>query len=208
SVVAVFSEYSLSQVSGAICPNILLRQAGFLDVREINGREYLDIEMSRAFAMVDHQVAHIYVKKHYEEDVMELLKKVDGIQMILTEELQKEYKINHERSGELLAVTQPDRWFAYYWWESPEKAPDFAHHMDIHRKPGFDPLELFFDFENMIIPTDTSLIKGSHGVPCKEDERMALLLLNGRNLKDLHMASTIEMVEVAPLLTDILREEE
>ena len=205
SVVAVLSEYSMSQVSGAVLINLLLREAGFLSVREIEGREYLDIEMSRAFSMVDHQIAHIFVQKQDEKDVYNLLMGVDGIQTVLNREEQRKYRVDHERSGELLAIARSDRWFAYSWWNSPGKSPDFAQTVDIHRKPGYDPLELFFDHEKMVIPLDTSLIKGSHGVPAEGREGMAVFLISGEGLDRIEPANEIDMVEVTPILEEVLR---
>jgi len=205
SVLTLFSEYSMSQVTGAAFPNLLLRQAGLLSVREIEGREYLDIEMSRAFAMVDHQIAHIFVQnKEDERAVAELLQKTDGISLILTKEQQKEYMVNHERSGELLAVADHDRWFAYYWWNDPEKAPDFAHTVDIHRKPGYDAMELFLAPDKKGISMDTSLIKGSHGAPAEDKDRNAVFMISGDRLEHPALAQEIEMVEVAGMLENIL----
>lgn len=205
SAIALFSEYSMSRVTGAAFPNLLLREAGFLDVREIEGREYLDIEMSRAFAMVDHQIAHVFVQnKEDEKEVAELLQKTDGIQLVLNKDQQKKYMADHERSGELLAVADHDRWFAYYWWNDPEKAPDFAHTVDIHRKPGYDPLELFFAPDKKGISMDTSLIKGSHGAPAEGKDRKAVLMIGGDGLEDLALAQEIEMVEVASIFEKIL----
>ncbi len=204
STVAVLSEYSLSEVCGAIVPNLLLRRAGFLNIREIGGREYLDIEMSRAFAMVDHQIAHIYVENGYEKEVKDLLEGIDGVAQVLDKEQQTTYQVNHRRTGELLAITAPDRWFAYYWWDNPEKAPDFAHSVDIHRKPGYDALELFFDPEKKNIPTDTTLIRGSHGSPAAGGERMAVFLISGKGVGELDISANIDMVEVAPMLERLL----
>lgn len=204
STVAVVSEYSLSDVSGAVCPNILLRDAGLLKVREIEGLEYLDFEMSRAFAIVDHQVAHVYVREGSTREVAELLKGTAGVDMVLNPEEQKQYHIDHPRSGELVAVTTPDRWFAYYWWTNPEKAPDFAHTVDIHRKPGYDPLELFLNPQKTGISTDTTLIKGSHGAPSDGRQRKAAFLLSGDDAGRLALKPEVDMVEVSGILERIV----
>lgn len=180
SSIAVLSEYALTDVIGAVMPNLLLRDAGFLKVRDIDGGEYLDIEMSRAFAMVDHQIAHVYIT--HESDVTavyKLLADTPGVQFVLTDKTKGIYHMHHPRSGELIAVSAPDKWFAYYWWHENEKAPDFAGTVDIHRKPGYDPLELFFDPKTKSIPMDTSLIKGSHGAPALSPEQMSLFILGG-----------------------------
>lgn len=205
SAIALFSEYSMSKVEGAALPNLLLRQAGFLNVREIGGREYLDIEMSRAFAMVDHQVAHIFVQnKEDERAIAELLQETDGIQLVLNKNQQKEYMTNHERSGELVAVADHDRWFTYYWWNDLAKAPDFTHTVDIHRKPGYDPLELFLASDKKGISMDTSLIKGSHGAPAEKNKCKAVFMISGENLQHTSMTQGIGMVEVAGILENIL----
>jgi len=204
STICIFSEYSLSNVSGAVLLNRALRDGGFLKVREIESREYLDFEMSQAFAMVDHQVAHIYVKNSSDiEDVKKLIEGIDGVDMVFSETEKKALKIDHERSGELVAVSEPDKWFAYYWWGDKEKAPDFACNIDIHRKPGYDPLELFMDMETMKIPQTPELIKGSHGVPANNGEGMAVFMVTGKKAETIDLPGTIEMVDAAPLLKEM-----
>ena len=155
--VVVCSEYSLMPVTGALFPNRQLRAAGLLRCREIAGKEYLDFEMSDAFAVVDHQIAHIYCKPG----------KIDAVRAALPE---VEFTtIAHPRAGELVAVAPPDKWFAYYWWEDWKKAPEFAFTVDIHQKPGYDPCELWFDYRRMArtwrlaTGTNPALVKGSHG---------------------------------------------
>ncbi|MFA5904941.1 MAG: nucleotide pyrophosphatase/phosphodiesterase family protein [Desulfobacula sp.] len=201
STICVFSEYSLSSVTGAVLLNMALRTAGLLTVRDIENREYLDFELSRAFAMVDHQVAHIYVRdKNDIEPVKRLIESMDGVDRVLGKDGKKEFRIDHERSGELIAISDPDKWFAYYWWDIPEKAPDFASHIDIHRKPGYDPLELFMDLQTFKVPQTTELIKGSHGAPPENGEGMAVLMLSGQKVADISMPATMKMVDIAPLL--------
>ena len=160
----VVSEYALQPVSGTVMINKILREQGFLSVREIEGKEYLDFEFSKAFAVVDHQVAHVYIQKGYVEAVRQLLLNVDGVEKVWNREEQKRYGIGHDRSGELVVVSRRDRWFAYYWWVDDSKAPPFAGTVDIHRKPGYDPVELFFDPATKSIPLRPELVKGSHGV--------------------------------------------
>ena len=154
TTVFVVSEYSITPVTGAILPNRILRRAGLLAVREIAGREYLDIEHSAAWAMVDHQVAHIYCQPGA----------VDAARTTLSQEAGIEFrKPDHPRSGELVAVAPRDKWFAYYWWLDDRKAPPFARHIDIHRKPGYDPCELWFDWPWLRIPLRPDRVCGSHG---------------------------------------------
>jgi predicted AlkP superfamily pyrophosphatase or phosphodiesterase len=161
----ILSEYAFNDVTGAVPLNLKLRDAGLLSVRTIHEKEYLDFEYSKAFAMVDHQVAHIYIKDGYEKETRKLLENISGVDRILDSTGKKDLAIDHERSGELIAIATKDKWFSYYWWYDEGRAPDFARKVDIHRKPGYDPVELFFDPKTKAIPFDTSLVKGSHGRP-------------------------------------------
>lgn len=161
--VLLLSEYAMSNVSGPIWINRELATAKLLKPRRVGKKKYLDYGQSRAFAMADHQVAHIYCNPDTVESVRILLETLDGVARVLGEEEQKEIGIRHERSGELIAIAAKDRWFAYPWWEHRSEAPDFAGHVDIHNKPGYDPLELFFDWRSLGISQDARLIKGSHG---------------------------------------------
>lgn len=170
--VIVCSEYSLSPVNGALYPNRALRQAGLLRVREIAGREYLDFELSDAFAVVDHQIAHIYCKPDAIEAARAALERVGAASVP---------RLAHPRAGELVAVAPRDKWFAYYWWSDWNKAPDFAHSVDIHRKPGYDPCELWFDWPRTLrslhpaTATKPELVRGSHG---RVGEDFAVLAAN------------------------------
>jgi predicted AlkP superfamily pyrophosphatase or phosphodiesterase len=205
TALAVVSEYALTPVYDAVTPNRILRDAGLLAVREIQGREYLDTEYSRAFAMVDHQIAHIYVRDQKDGDaVASLLKASPGIQAVWGISEKERAHVNHRRSGEWIALSDPDRWFAYYWWRDPEKAPDFADHVDIHRKPGYDPLEMFIDEKTFKILSDTTLIKGSHGLPAQDRANMAMLMLSGEGTDRIEMDNHIPMVDVSGLLERVL----
>jgi predicted AlkP superfamily pyrophosphatase or phosphodiesterase len=161
----IVSEYGFSDVKGAVPLNLMLRDAGLLEVRNIQGKEYLDYEYSKAFAMVDHQVAHIFVKDGFVNDARKVLEATAGVDRVLDSKGKKELLIDHGRSGELVAISDKDRWFSYYWWHDENKAPDFANKVDIHRKPGYDPVELFVDMKTRSIPLDAGLVKGSHGRP-------------------------------------------
>jgi predicted AlkP superfamily pyrophosphatase or phosphodiesterase len=161
----IVSEYGFNNVSGAVPLNTVLRDSGLLSVRQIQGKEYLDLEYSKAFAMVDHQVAHVFVKDGFEGTVKKSLEGTAGVDMMLDSEGKKALGIDHPRSGELIAVAAPDKWFSYYWWHDKDQAPEFAQRVDIHRKPGYDPVELFFDPKTRSIPIEPSLVKGSHGRP-------------------------------------------
>jgi len=194
----VLSEYGMTPVTGAILPNVLLRQAGLLEVREVGGMEYLDVAASKAFAMVDHQVAHVYAQPGAVDAARAALAGSDGIEAVLGDAEKAELKIDHPRSGELVLVSQPDRWFAYYWWDDPAKVPDFARVVDIHRKPGYDPCELFINMATRSISTDTSLVKGSHGRLPDDPAHMAFFA--GAP----HPGQTVAAEDVAGILEELL----
>ena len=125
--------------------------------------------------MVDHQVAHIYIKENYRNSVRKILEGIKGVDLIMDDELKQRFRINHARSGDLIAVSDKDKWFSYYWWFDPLKAPSFARKVDIHRKPGYDPVELFFDPTTKSIPLNGKLVKGSHGrLPLQDRIRSGL----------------------------------
>ncbi|MGB6629433.1 MAG: alkaline phosphatase family protein, partial [Nitrososphaeraceae archaeon] len=159
----ILSEYGFNDVQTATPLNLKLRDEGLLYTRTIDGKEYIDYEFSDAFAMVDHQIAHIYVKDSFVSQAKRVLENTTGVDMILCKEEKKNLKIDHERSGEIIAISDKDKWFSYYWWYDSEKAPSFARKVDIHRKPGYDPVELLADPKTKSIPLDPELIKGSHG---------------------------------------------
>lgn len=184
--VVVLSEYGIVPVRGAVAPNRVLREAGLLRVREELGREQLDAGASEAFAVCDHQIAHVYVKRPERvSEVKQLLSAVSGIEHVLDRSEQAAFGLDHERSGELVLIAEKDRWFCYYYWFDDERAPDYARTVDIHAKPGYDPVELFVDpaltfptlavasklarrklgFRTLldVIPLDPSLVRGSHG---------------------------------------------
>ncbi len=187
--VMVVSEYGITRVEDAVHINRVLRRAGFLEVREELGREVLDAGASRAFAVSDHQVAHVYVADASDvAAVRRLLQAEEGIEHVLDDEGKRQWGLAHERSGELVAISKADRWFSYYYWLDARRAPDFASTVDIHRKPGYDPVELFFDpkllspgmaaglrlakrklgfrtLMDVVSPSATSLVRGSHGRP-------------------------------------------
>ncbi len=184
----LLSEYGFNDVSKAISINRILRDKGLLQVRTIKDKEYIDYEYSEAFAMVDHQIAHIYLNnsgKSKIDTIKKAIEEITGIESVCGETEKKNLHINHQRSGDLIAIADKDKWFSYYWWYDEimkdfadsdadakslsDKAPTFTKTVDIHRKPGYDPLELFIDPERKCISTNTSLIKGSHGRPFNTD---------------------------------------
>ncbi len=204
--VIICSEYSLSAVRGAIYPNRLLREAGLLRVREIAGKEYLDFELSDAFAMVDHQIAHVLCKPDAVAAARAALEgeapaEPTGIEFT---------PIEHPRAGELVAVAPSDKWFAYYWWTDWAKAPEFAFTVDIHRKPGYDPCELWFDWRRMArtfkpaTATNPDVVKGSHGRLPSDGENWATLLLNENAAEAAKVTDRAHATDLAPLVCRLL----
>ncbi len=150
---------------GALFPNRLLREAGLFHTRETAGRHYPDFFTGRAFAVVDHQIAHVYVPASADlPNVRALLEAVPGVGEILDRPAQTERDLyDPDRSGDLLLTAAAGHWFAYPWWTDPRQAPDYARHMDIHNKPGFDPCELFMGFPPWSTSQNTERIRGTHG---------------------------------------------
>jgi predicted AlkP superfamily pyrophosphatase or phosphodiesterase len=186
--VIVVSEYGITRATDAIHINRALREAGLVAVRrEEHGRETLDAGASAAFAMADHQVAHVYVRDPGRvAEVAALVAGLDGVESVWGVEEKRAHGLDHPRSGELVAVSAADRWFSYYYWLEADRAPDFARTVDIHRKPGYDPVELFMDpalrapklaagwklakrklglrqLLDVISDSETRLVKGTHG---------------------------------------------
>ncbi|HUF61943.1 MAG TPA: alkaline phosphatase family protein [Verrucomicrobiales bacterium] len=197
----LLSEYGIESVERPVHLNRVFRAQGWLAVREELGRERLDCGASRAFALADHQAAHIYVRDpDLREEVRECCAAVEGVAEVLDEEGKRACGLDHPRSGDLVAVAEAGSWFTYYFWEEAARAPDFARTVDIHRKPGYDPVELFLDpalccprlrigwqlarkkmgFRSLmeVIPLDAGLVRGSHGrIP--EDSRDWPVLVGG-----------------------------
>jgi predicted AlkP superfamily pyrophosphatase or phosphodiesterase len=203
--VIVLSEYGIVPASRPIHINRMLREKGFIAVREELGRELLDAGVSAAFAVSDHQIAHVYVKDPGKiEKVKKLVEELPGVERVLDSNGKKEYQLDHARAGELVAIAKPDAWFTYYYWLDDLKAPDFARTVDIHRKPGYDPAELFLDpklsfpkikigmtlakkmlgFRYLleVIPLDASLVKGSHGRITNSPDEGPLFITKQKNL--------------------------
>jgi predicted AlkP superfamily pyrophosphatase or phosphodiesterase len=198
TVFVILSEYSFNNVNRSVSLNVKLRDANLFAVRKINGKEYVDYEHCKAFAMVDHQIAHVYVKQGYLDEVKSALSKVEGVSKILDDETKKAYKIDNNRSGELIAIADRDSWFNYYWWYDNNDAPAFAKNVDIHRKPGYDPLELFFDPQTKGISMNTDLIKGSHGA----DTKPVPVVISGNNSKN--KQANIDATQIAPTIISLL----
>lgn len=175
----IVSEYGLVPVSRPVHINRILRDAGLLAVRDGPfGETMLPLD-SRAFSVPDHQLAHVYVNDPSAmQEVKRLLEASDGIGSVVDP---GDIQLDHPRSGELIALAEPDAWFTYYYWQDDLRAPDFARTVDIHRKPGYDPCELFMTsklraglrlaqkkmgmrYKMDVIPLDATLVRGSHGL--------------------------------------------
>ena len=177
--VVIVSEYGLTSVDRPVHINRVLRDAGYLQIRNGPFGEQLIPGESSAFAVADHQLAHVYVQQASEkQNVRRILEKTPGVAAVLES---AELQLEHPRSGDLVALAEADSWFTYYYWLDDANAPDFATSVDIHRKPGYDPCELFMDsklkaafalakkklgfrYRMNVIPLDATLVKGSHGL--------------------------------------------
>jgi predicted AlkP superfamily pyrophosphatase or phosphodiesterase len=184
--VVVLSEYGITPVARPVHLNRVLRREGWLSIKSELGRETLDEGGCAAFAVADHQVAHVYVRQpELRTKVRAVLEATAGVERVLDEAGKKAAGLDHARSGDLVAVAAADAWFTYYFWEDDAQAPDYARTVDIHRKPGYDPVELFLDPKLTVpklqiawrllkkklgmrmlmdvIPLDATLVRGSHG---------------------------------------------
>jgi predicted AlkP superfamily pyrophosphatase or phosphodiesterase len=198
----VVSEYGHIQVRQAVLPNRALRKAGLLTVRLGPFGEALDTFASQAFAVCDHQLAHVYVS---DPDSLararDVLAGLPGVARVLAGEERAEVHLAHPRSGELVVQSEPDAWFAYPFWLDDRLAPDYAPTVDIHRKPGYDPCELFFEpkllwptgravrrlvqkrlgFRTLfdVVPLNPNLVRGSHGLPARHAADRPVLIGEG-----------------------------
>ena len=224
--VVVLSEYAITSVHLPVHINRVLREAGFLRVRrEPLGWETLDAGASRAFAVSDHQVAHVYVPDPSDvPQVAAALRQTPGIERVLDRAGQGEFGLDHERSGELVALSAPEAWFTYYFWLDDRLAPDYARTVDIHRKPGYDPVELLVDpqlrFPKLrvarrlaqklmgfryymdVIGLDASVVKGSHGLlprPGREATDGPVFISSSRRIE----RDSIAMSDVKSMLLDL-----
>jgi predicted AlkP superfamily pyrophosphatase or phosphodiesterase len=213
----IVSEYAMTDVSRVIHPNRILRDAGLATVRAATVRErrvspdnksvsepekeceLLDLADSAAFAVVDHQFAHIYVRDKTDIDsVAGLFEGVEGIAAAAYGKQRADYHVDHPRAGEVVLICEPNTWLAYYWWKDDAKAPPFARTVDIHAKPGYDPVELFFDPTTKSIPLNASLVKGSHGAPAQSPEQYGVCVVGDKSL--LNIAGPIRDLQIRSLI--------
>lgn len=222
----VVSEYGHCDVSRVVYPNRILRCANLLRIRSGPFGEVFDPLGSGAFAVCDHQLAHVYLNRlgaeNY-ESFRDLFAEVPGVGRILVGEERGELGLDHPRSGEIVLLAEPDTWFAYPFWLDDDQSPDYARTVDIHRKPGYDPCELFYDpkllwpkgrairrllqkklgFRTLfdLIPLDAAFVRGSHGLPARDDDDRPILIGDGPVPA---APATIEMTSVRDLVLDAL----
>jgi hypothetical protein len=161
-----FGDYAITPVThGPVFPNRALREAGLFKVRGMRGMAYPDFYQSRAFALADHQVALVTCfDPAAVPETAAVLGALDGVARVLDKAGQAALGVDHPRTGDLLLVAAPGAWFAYPWWTAPREAPDYAAHVDIHNKPGYDPCELFFGRTPFRTCQDATRIRGTHGL--------------------------------------------
>lgn len=181
----ILSEYSISEVDEVIYPNRELRKLGLIGIKKEFDYEMLDPGKSDCFAVCDHQIAHLYCNESVKEKVIEHFSSHPAVTKVLFDDSKREHGLDHERAGDIILISKNNAWFSYYFWDDDSKAPDYARTVDIHRKPGYDPVELFIDpklkwaklriifkvlkkklgFRQLmdVIPMDATLVKGSHG---------------------------------------------
>lgn len=201
--VAVLSEYGITEVDTPVHLNRIFRRKGWLAIKDELGLETLDCGASRVFAVADHQVAHVYINdQSIVAEVRTALESEPGVESILDRKAQAAEGIDHRRSGDLIVVAKPRSWFTYYYWLDDALAPDFARTVDIHRKIGYDPAELFIDPKLTlpqlrvaafllkkklglrellkVIPLDATLVRGSHGRRPENENDWPVLMLEGQ----------------------------
>lgn len=222
--VLLLSEYGITSVSKPIHLNRIFREKGWIQVKNELGLETLDAGTSAVFAVADHQVAHVHVNDHSKlPEVKALLEKTPGVEKVLDDQGKKDFHIDHSRSGDLVVIADADSWFTYYFWLDDAKAPDYARCVDIHRKPGYDPVELVLDpaikipilkigskvlkkklgFRYLmdVIPLDATLVKGAHGrIPESDLDKPLLVAGSG-----LITAEKIQPTEVFDLIIKAVR---
>lgn len=227
--IVILSEYGITAVRRPVDINRALRREGLLEVYVQDGGELLDPWTSRAFAVADHQIAHIYVRDPADlPRVRDLLTALPGVDQVLDFEAKAHHGLDHPRSGELIAIAEPDTWFTYYYWLDDDRAPDFARTVEIHRKPGYDPAELFFDpadklakpragltlakkklglrYSLQVVPLDPACVRGSHGrLPDTPDDGPVLICSDPSVGRDRFAATEVKdlMLQLAGLPTPV-----
>lgn len=212
--IIILSEYGIGPVNRPIHVNRILRKEGLLNIRVERGLELLDPAESKVFSVSDHQIAHIYINdKSKEAQVKKLFKQTAGIELVLDREEQANYHINHERAGDLVLMADKNSWFTYYFWLDDAKAPDYARVVDIHKKPGYDPVEMFmssksraaykvlkkklgFRYVMDVIPLDATLVKGSHGSISVDEQYYPVLITEEQPTSEETPENTLSPLDV------------
>jgi predicted AlkP superfamily pyrophosphatase or phosphodiesterase len=207
--IILLSEYGISNVSNPVHINRILRQNDLLGIRVERGLELLDAGASKAFAVADHQIAHIYVNDFSVYDsVKKIIHKIPGVAHVLDKQQQQNYHIDHERSGDFVLMADEKSWFTYYFWQDDAVAPDYARLVDIHKKPGYDPVELFMTSKARagykllrkklglryvmdVIPLDPGFVKGSHGSVEVQERFFPVLITDEPTGKDILVATDV-----------------
>ena len=163
--IVIFGDYAIAPTQGlAVFPNQALAEAGLFATRRIGRMLYPNFHQCPAMAVVDHEIAHVYLGNLADvEKIYRVMSELPGVASVKWGEEIEKAGLNNPNCGELILTAAPGRWFAYPWWHDAKEAPDYAGHIDIHNKPGFDPCELFFGWPPMRISSNTSRIRGSHG---------------------------------------------
>ena len=212
AAIILLSEYGIAPVNNPIHLNRLFREHGLLQIRTERGLELLDPGASKAFVVADHQVAHVYINDpSVTEKVRKLLGTVPGLALILDREAQAAYHINHDRAGDFVLMADEKSWFTYYFWLDDAKAPDYARVVDIHKKPGYDPVEMFmsskgraaykllrkkagFRYVMDVIPLDANLVKGSHGSILTSPEYYPVLITDKKEKDNLQATDIYDVI--------------
>lgn len=202
--IVLLSEYNFKPVNRPVYINRLLNESGYLATNRVQDMDFIDIEMSGAFALADHQVAHVYVPNPDDiPAIKQLLLETPGIAEVWGAQEKQENGIDHEGAGELIAIAEPDSWFVYYWWLDNKNSPEFAHTVDIHRKPGYDPVELFIDMKTLKIPLEPERIQGSHGLPARDENDLVSMIVTG---KDIDLPEEMDATEVHDFLLNLAKQ--
>lgn len=217
--IILLSEYGITNVDHPIHLNRVLRKEGYINIRTERGLELLDAGESKAFAVADHQIAHIYLNdKSLEPKVRVLLESIEGVEKVLSGQELTDFNLSHDRCGDLVVVADSRSWFTYYFWLDDSKAPDYARMVDIHKKPGYDPVEMLTDpndrfvipkvigklirkklgFRTVmnIIPLDAKLVKGSHGRIPEDSDDYPIFITNNPTFNSKEIIKPTQVFEV------------
>lgn len=217
--IVLLSEYGITNVSRPIHLNRIFRENNLLAIRIERGLELLDAGASKVFAVADHQIAHIYLNDStLKNKVISLLEQTKGVEKILSGEELTEYGLQHDRSGDIIVLADKDSWFTYYFWLDDAKAPDYARMVDIHKKPGYDPVEMLTDpndrlvmlkviwklfkkklgFRTVlnIIPLKAELVKGAHGRRPEDIEDWPVVISSNKNALQLNEINATDVYTV------------